>query len=234
MVSRNEILYSIFEVLRAHLADDEDIDVRQLESFIKDYRANFLKQRFDKNPFNIDSSCIQNTGVLSVIKEDSSSLLHTLPANLSGRYVMRTDKLVPTTVRRTGKVGTLLHIGSADKLDSSFSITDYETAIESGFGRFNRAEIFAFPYNGYIYFISKSDDFKTIYNVVIRGVFTDPEEVYNLNNTNLYTGNENYYTPRDLKRYIEASILKDKYGILINPPVDNVNDAVSNVEIQSK
>lgn len=230
MVSRNEIVYSIFEVLRAHLADDEDIDVRQLESFVKDYRADFLKQRFDKDPFNIDSSCIQNTGVLSVIKEDSSSL----SGSLSGKYLMRTTLAVPNTIRRTGRVGTLLHIGSADKIDTSFTITDYETAIESGYGRFNRDEIFAFPYNGYIYFYSRGDDFKTIYNVIVRGVFTDPEEVYNLDNTTLYTGDENYYTPRDLKRYIETSILKDKYGILINPPVDKINDAVNDIEPQSK
>ena len=227
MISRNKLTYEILEFLRSHLVDDEDIDIRQIESFVKDYRATFLKQRFDKDPFNIDSSCIQNIEGLEVIKEDSSSL----PGSLTHRYLLRTKLSIPDTIRRTGMIGTLIHIGSADKLDSSFTITNYTTAIESGFGRFNRDEIFTFPYNNYIYFYSRGDDFKTIYNVNIRGVFADPEEAYLTNKTDvIYTGDENYYTSDDLKGYIVNSIIKDKYGILINPPVDNKDDGMNNLE----
>ena len=230
MITRNKLVFEIFEILRSFIADDDDLDSRQLEEFVRDYRADFLKQRFDKDPFDIDASCIQNIEGLVVNKEDSSSL----SGSTSERYLMRTNLAIPNTVRRKGMTGSLLHIGSADKLDSSFTITNYATAIESGHGRFNRDEIFAFPYNGYIYLYSRGDDFKTIYHINIQGVFADPAEAYLVTNDGPYTGDENYYTPEDLKRYITTSILKDKYGILINPPVDEKIDADHNLEVDTQ
>jgi len=227
MVTRNELAYDILETLRAHLTDDEDIDIRQIESFVKDYRADFLKQRFDKNPFMIDASSIQILEDIDVTKVDSSCV----SGYTTGEYLMRTNITIPDTVRRKGKIGSLLHISSADKLGGSFTITNYGTAIESGHGRFNRDEIFAFPYDGYIYFFSRGDAFKLIYNVNIQGVFTDPAAAYAISaDTTVYTGNENYYTPRDLKRYIVNSILKDKYKIMVNQPVDNIDDGMHELE----
>jgi hypothetical protein len=221
MVTRNELTYELLEALRSHIGDDEDIDLRQLESFVKDYRAEFAKQRFDKNPFMIDNSFIQTLPALIVDKVDSSSL----SGSLSGRYLLKTRLAIPDTIRRNGYEGTILHVTSADKLDSSFTITDYAMAIEGGHGRFNRNEIFAFPYDGHIYLASKGDDFKTLYRINIRGVFTDPRAAYLIaNNTTVYTGDENYYTPEDLKKVIITSILRDKYGILLNPPKDSVDD----------
>lgn len=227
MVSRNEIVYDIFEQLRKHISDDDAIDVRQLEVWVKDYRAEMLKQRFDKNPFNIEDTFIQYLPELDVEKVDSSSVT----GLTSGRYLMKITKAIPATIRRKGYTGTLLHIGSSDKLNHSFTITDYATAIDSGNGRFNRDEIFAFPYNGYIYLYSKGDVTKTIYHVDIQGVFEDPKEAYLVTQaSSVYTGDENFYTSRDIKKAIVVSILKDKYGINVNPPVDNTDDGMHELE----
>lgn len=235
MVTRNELVYDIFESLRAHIGDDDDIDIRQLEVYVKDYRAEFLKQRFEKDPFAIDASVIQHTGVLSVEKVDSSLLPAGSGYQTSNKSILKTTLKVPNTIRRIGHIGTWTHIGSADLLDSSFTLKSYTDAIDSGHGRFNRDEVFVFLYNEYLYFISKGDTFKTIYNIVGSGVFSDPREAYLLaNNTTIYTGDENYYTPRDLKARIIASILKDKYGLVINPPVDNTDDGNHELEGSSQ
>lgn len=234
MVTRNLIVFDIFEQLRSHIGDDDDIDIRQIESWVKDYRADFLKQRFDRDPFEIDYSCIQYLENLAVEKVDSSSVRDIDTDAIlysSGRYLLKTVKSIPNTIKRNGNTGTLLHIGPADKLSYSFTITNHNTAISSGNGRFNREEIFAFPYNGYIYLYSKGDNFKTIYNINIQGVFEDPAEAYLVTaSSQLYSGNENYYTSQEIKGYIVKSILKDKYQININPPVDKTNDAVHELE----
>lgn len=228
MVTRNEIVFDIFEQLRAHIADDDDIDRRQIEAWVKDYRADFLKQRFDREPFNINEGCKQYLQSLSVEKVDSSSV----SGFTSGRYLMKTVKSIPNTIKRNGRVGTLTHIGSADKLNESFTIATYEKAIKSGNSRFNRDEIFAFPYNGYIYIYSKGDAYKTIYNIDIQGVFEDPQEAFMVTAASgyNYSGDENFYTPRDIKKYIVTTILQEKYGINVNPPADEDNDSIHKLE----
>jgi len=231
MVTRNKLVFDLLELLRSHVSDDEDIDIRQLESYVKDYRADFCMQRFNKNPFDIDNSFIQSLEGLALEKVDSSTIV----GAPSERYFMRTTKVIPNTVRRRGYEGTLLHIGPADKLDASFTITNYQTAISSGYGRFNSEEIFAFPYGGYIYLFSQGDYFKSLYYLNINGVFADPQAAYLVTAAStVYTGDENYYTPEDLKGYIVTSILRDKYGILLNPPVDKKDDGEHELESQTQ
>lgn len=228
MVTRNELIYDIFEQLRSHISDDDDLDRRQIEAWVKDYRVDFLKQRFDKDPFDITPTAIQYLFQQDIEKVDSSSV----SGFNSGRYLMKTVNTIPTTIKRNGYGHTFIHLGSSDKLNQSFTITSYYKAISSGNSRFNRNEIFAFPYNGYIYLYSKGDAFKTIYHIDIQGVFEDPQEAYMVTATSgyKYTGFENFYTPRDIKKYIVTSILKEKYEININPPADDNNDSNHTLE----
>ncbi len=229
MVTRNDIVYDIFETLRARIGDDDEIDERQLETFVKDYRAEFLRQRFNRDPFTIDFSLVQPIHNLEVEKVDSS----TIPEiGNTGKSLIKTKKTIPNTVRRHGYQGTLIHAGSPDIKGKSFTITDRRAAIEGGNGKFNRDEIFAFPYNNYLYMTSNGDAFKLIYYVNILGIFEDPEEAYIINQDSdyEYTGDENYYTTRDLKTFIVNSILKDKFNILVNQPLDRKDDGEHNLE----
>ena len=232
MVTRNEIVFDIFETLRGKIKDDDSIDPRQIAEFVKDYRADYLKQRFDRDPFEIDESTIQYLGdgtstVVQVTKVDSSSLSGT---NV-GKHLMRTTVAIPDTITRIGFPGTFTHIGPANKLDYSFTVVSYKTAINSGYGRFNSNEIFAFPYNGYIYLLSRNDDFKMLQYITIAGVFDDPEAAYMVGKTNyFYTGDENYYTSQYLKRYIVSTILKEKFNIIVNQPEDRKDDATHKLE----
>ena len=227
MVSLNEITYDIFETLRGQIVDDDNIDKRQIEGFIKDYRADFLKQRYEKDFFKIDENSTQELLNLPVEKVNSSTLSD---YSNEGSF-MKTVSTIPELVRGKGTNTLIAHIGVPNRLSLSFEITDYQTAISSGYGRFNRNEIFAFPLNGYMYFYSKGDDMKLIFNINLRGIFTDPYEVIILNSpSTIITGDENFYTPRDLKRYIVNSILKDKYNLIVNAPSDNTNDSTHNLE----
>lgn len=227
MVSLNEITFDVFETLRSHIVDDDDIDKRQIEGFVKDYRADFLKQKFDKTFYAIDSGCVQELKNLPVIKINAS----TLSSNPIDGWLMRTEDTIPEIVRSRGTNDLLTYISVPNRRTASFEITNYKTAILSGYGRFNRNTIFAFPLNGYIYFYSRGDSMKLLYFVNIRGVFTNPYEVLKVNNpTHIITGDEDFYTPRDLKRYIVNAILKDKYNLMVNPPVDNTNDDTHKLE----
>jgi len=230
MVTRNKLVYEILEHIREEIKDDEPVSIRQLEEYVKDYRADILKQRMERDPFSVDDSCIQTITGLNVIKVDSSNI----GGFSTNKYLMRTDSKVPSTIKRRGEVGSLLYIGNADMLGRSYSIKTYTSAIESGYGRFNYSEIFAFPYGDYIYLTSKSSDVKAIYHLTVRGVFSDPQEAYmadaNVPDDYIYTGDENYYTSQELKRYIIQSILQEKFNIIIDQPSDKVDDGVHNLE----
>lgn len=230
MVTRNKLVYEILEHIREEIKDDEPVSIRQLEEYVKDYRADILKQRMERDPFSVDDSCIQTITGLNVIKVDSSNI----GGFSTNKYLMRTDSKVPSTIKRRGEVGSLLYIGNADMLGRSYSIKTYTSAIESGYGRFNYSEIFAFPYGDCIYLTSKSSDVKAIYHLTVRGVFSDPQEAYmadaNVPDDYIYTGDENYYTSQELKRYIIQSILQEKFNIIIDQPSDKVDDGVHNLE----
>lgn len=227
MVTKNELIYDIFETLRGKIKDDDSIDPRQIAEYVKDYRADYLKQRFDRDPFEIDESTIQYLEGIAVSKVDSSSV----QGVASNKFLMRTTVAIPDTITRLGFPGTFTHIGPANKLDYSFTIVSYKTAINSGYGKFNSNEIFAFPLNGYIYLLSRNDDFKMIQYVNIAGVFDDPEAAYMTNKTSyVYTGDENYYTSQYLKRYIISTILKEKFNIMVNQPEDRKDDASHKLE----
>ena len=223
MVTRNDIVYEIFEILRARIGDDDEIDERQIESYVQDYRAEFLRQRFNKDPFSINYSLVQPIHNLEVEKVDSS----TIPEiGYTEKYLIKTKETLPNTIRRTGYEGAITYVGSPDIRGISFTVTDKQSAVENGHGKFNRDEIFAFMYNDYLYMVSRGDAFKLIYYVNVAGVFEDPEEAYLLNQDDDYdyTGDENYYTTRDLKTFIVGAILKEKFNILVNQPVDRIDN----------
>lgn len=227
MVTLNEMVYDVLETLRAHLVDDDDIDPRQIEAFVKDYRAQFLKQKIGRAVFGKDQSMVQYIPNLATEKVNASSI----PGVDHTNTLIRTVSDIPTTIPRMEYANSMLSISSPNKLAQSFTICSHDEAISSGYGRFNKDEIFAFPYDKQWYLYSRGENFKLIYTINMYGIFNDPQEVYELMGET-FTGDEDFYTPRDIKGLIVNTILRDKYKIIVNQPVDKEDNGQADLERQ--
>lgn len=223
-VTLNQIAYEIFEVIRGHISDDDDISVEQIKDMIHDTRARLLKQKFDKNPRVIDDAFVQSLGALEIEPVDSSAY----SSIKAGRYMYRTKLEVPPTIPRFNYHGTFTRIGPADRLATEYNLVSYNRALHSGHGRFNKDTIFCFLRDNKIYLISNSGAYhKGVQFIDVAGVFENPSQVakfLDVNNNSLYSDDARYPITRALKDDIVNLILREKFGIQANAPSDNVND----------
>jgi len=151
-VTLNQIAYEIFEAVRGHISDDDDISIEQIKDMVHDTRARLLKQKFDKNPRVIDNAFVQSLGALEIEPVDSSA--HS--SIKAGRYMYRIKLEIPQTIVRHNSEGTFTRIGPADKLAVEYNFLSYNRALYSGNGRFNKDMIFSFLRDSKIYIISNS------------------------------------------------------------------------------
>jgi len=223
-VTLHQIAYEIFEVVRGHISDDDDISVEQIKDMVHDTRARLLKQKFDKNPRVIDNAFVQSLGALEIEPVDSSA--H--GTIKSGRYMYRTKLEIPSTIPRFNYEGTFTRVGPADKLATEYNLVSYNRALYSGHGRFNKDIIFCFLRDNKIYLISSSGAYhKGVQFIDVAGVFENPSQVakfLDVANNSLYSDDARYPITRALKDDIVNLILKEKFGIQANAPSDNIND----------
>jgi len=223
-VTLNQIAYEIFEAVRGHISDDDDISIEQIKDMVHDTRARLLKQKFDKNPRVIDNAFVQSLGALEIEPVDSSA--HS--SIKAGRYMYRTKLEIPQTIVRHNSEGTFTRIGPADKLAVEYNFLSYNRALYSGNGRFNKDMIFSFLRDSKIYIISNSGLFhKGVQFIDVAGVFENPSQVakfLDVANNSLYSDDARYPISRTMKDDITNLILKEKFGIQANAPSDNVND----------
>lgn len=226
-VTLNQIAYEIFETVRGHISDDDDISIEQIKDMIHDTRARLLKQSFDKNARVIDNAFTQSLGALEIEPIDSS--LHSTLR--SGRYIYRTKLEIPSTIPRKNYEGTFVRIGPADQLGVEYNLVSYNRALHSGNGRFNKDMIFCFLRDNKIHLISSSGLFhKGVQFIDVIGVFENPSQVakfLDVGNNSLYSDDARYPISRTMKDDITNLILKEKFGIQANAPSDNVNDGTN-------
>lgn len=223
-VTLNQIAYEIFEAVRGHISDDDDISIEQIKDMIHDTRARLLEQKFERNARVIDNAFIQSLGALEIEPVDSSA--HS--SIRSGRYMYRTKLEIPQTVIRKNYEGTFTRVGPADKLAVEYNFVSYNRALHSGSGRFNKDMIFCFLRDNRMYLISNSGLFhKGVQFIDVAGVFENPSQVakfLDVGNNSLYSDDARYPVSRTMKDDIVNLILKEKFGIQANAQSDNVND----------
>lgn len=228
-VTLNQIAYSIFENVRGHISDDDDISLDQIKDMVHTTRARLLKQMFDRNPRVIDNSFTQSLGALEIEPVDSS--VHS--SIRSGRFVYRTKLEIPSTIPRKNYEGTFIRIGPADQLSIDYNLVSYHRALYSGNGRFNKDIVFCFLKDNKIHIISNSGLYhKGIQFIDVIGVFENPSQVAKFkdsNNDSLYSDDARYPITRALKDDIENLILKEKFAIQIKAPSDNLNDGTHQI-----
>lgn len=223
-VTLNQIAYGIFEMARIKLSDDDDISIDLIKDYVHSTRARLLEQKFNKNARVIEDAFIQSLGALEIEAIDSSA--HSIIK--SGRYMFRTKLEIPTTISRKNYEGTFTRIGPADQLGVEYNLVSYNRALFSGNGRYNKDMVFCFIRDSKLYLISNTGLIhKGIQFIDVAGVFENPSQVAmfkDLNGNSLYSDFEKYPVSRTMVDDIQNIVLKEKFGIKLNVPPDNLND----------
>lgn len=225
--SLNSIAYSLAEMYRANLKTTSDIDIRLFKNFVKQTRAQLLKQRFDANIGYIDSSLIQDLGPVAFASVDSSVDLN-IP---SGKYLMRSVNKIPLTISRNNSLGTFTHIGPSDFREAKWNLVTKERAVVSGNGKFNQNSVYVFLTEDYLYLLSKTNLEKYITKVNVRGVFVDPEQAYtfNINNASVPWTDDLYYPINSsIISDLENMILSTKFKFIMTQFDDKLSNGTDN------
>lgn len=229
--SLNNIAYSILNQLRPHLADDSDIDLREVKREIRKIRALLLRNEYNKTNRTIDDDVTQSLGCVELELTDAADCCNIQ----SDCTVVRTVLEIPDTIELHQKTA-ITRIGPVNKLDKSYLFIDYDRVPFFGNSRFNGKEIAAFLYSDRIYLISKDESIKFMKYVNIRGVFEDVEAVAKFKHCSgdaCYTDDDKYYLTDWMETYLKTMV-RDIFLVKLGQPVDNVNDNKDNTvrEIQ--
>lgn len=229
MLTLNSLVFDILEIIKSNkLNDDIDIDERQIINSINSQRALWVRNEYNKPGRSIDSDVIQNLQCVELEVVDASACPCDLPVDCS---MLRTKLVIPNTIELHHKPA-ITKVGPVDRLNDFYSFVPYEQVIYSGNGKFNSAGVFAFLYDGRMYFKVNKAKAKMLKYVNIMGVFEDPTEVsafVSCDGTTCFSRDGKYPLKSWMWPTMKEYILKE-YITAIQLPEDNTNDAASNEE----
>lgn len=226
MMTLNKLVFDILETVKSNkVNDDVDIDERQIENSINIQRALWIRNEYNKNGRVIDPDVIQNLQCVELEVVDRSACPCTIPVDCS---MLRTKQLIPVTIELHNKPA-ITKIGPVDRLDEFYSFVPYHQVIFSGNGKFNTEAVFAFAYDGRIYFKAKKAKSRMLKYVNIMGVFEDPSEVAAFtacDGTTCFSKDGKYPVKAWMWPMMKEYILKE-YITSMQMPEDNSNNAAS-------
>jgi len=236
-ISLNELTYRTFNIIRPQLSDDESIDISEIQYDVENARALLIKRNYGKKfKTQLPESIIQTVPKLEIESVNASNVYQEIP---SGNVLMKTKLKIPQLLEKSSGMPMVKRISASTILSSNFTIVTPQQSIYSGNGKFNSKNIFCFYENDYLYFITKRTLFKGVKYIDLYAVFAKPTDVNAFKNTNYSTDSSNVLYDANLPYNNESAypigqewefdlakiILKDKLGIEISQPIDDINDS---------
>lgn len=218
--SLNEIAYNILNNIReGRSSNNEYLSVDQIKFNVNYYRA-LLIRRDTERTNNSLQMFEQDLGIVDV------DLFDTAEDSVEESMVdaLRTTKKLPTPIRLKNKEA-FTFIGGMDKTGEAIPLTHANRSYWSQFRKYSKGQPEAYFRNGYLY-ITNADDMDVIN---VRGVFEDPEDVFDFKNEalSIYTGNEPYPISLDMLQRITQSLMNGEFRLLAGPndeTLDNLQE----------
>lgn len=212
--SLNQIASNIRNLLRGGRSSNDDLlSLEQIKFQIKYYRSLLIRRDQERN-MNRSSSFEQDLGHVAVSTIDSAED----DSISSGRTIVRTDDKIPAPIRLKNKEA-ITYIVSDDKVGTPIPLIDAHRTPWQEHNKYTQDKCFAFYRGGYLYIYNNV----TLDTVYIRGIFEDPEEVYNFtreNGLDLYDDNSPFPISNDMLQNITQSILSGEGKIVLGTPND--------------
>lgn len=211
-LSLNEIAYNVLNALRGGRSSNNDhISTDQIKFIIKYWRAIFIRRDQERN-FNRFKSFEQSIGLVPLTEES-------IDINV---YLYKTDVKIPTPVRL--KDGHAITYVSIDEKQIPF--IDFHRHEWSTYSKYTSKSSQAYYSDGYIYVKSHS----YIEETEIKGIFEDPEDVFDFvnssNDTAIYDSNSPFPMPLDMVDQIMSGILNGTLNIALQTQNDTTTDTL--------
>ena len=206
-----------------HVTDEDLLTDRLIEFWIVSQRATWIKRR-DSAYIKIDHSLAQ---VLTedIISVDRSMLPDRVPV---GYRILRTNRRLPKLINFASWDG-IITAGSVDLAGERFNHCEYNEAISSGNGRFNKSQIYSFIFDDYLFIVSRSlsSAWYLISQVGVTGIFENPRDLGNFIHVTgdaCWSLSQEYPISLDLWSYMKEQIKNINIDTLLKIPVDRTND----------
>lgn len=204
LVSLNTIIYDILNIIRgAQVSDDEPISERQIESWIHEYRAFFLKRDIDKGRLP-NPDYIQSINPVALEYDEGIE-----------RY--RTSIDIPNTIDFNNQIG-ITFVG--DIKGNQIQLLPEKRVNYQQYTKWTQDDTLAYLSSNRVYLYNP----KGLSNISIRGIFENPVEAFEAAGLD-FDYDTPYPLPATLVPLIKESILQKELNIEWQAPNDNVNNA---------
>lgn len=219
--SLRHIIYNIRTLIKDRHSDDLKFTDRNIAYWIKYLRVKLIRQDYEKGRDPSDN--ITQSISVDVESVDTGSSI----SQTTGEFQIKSKTKLPKFIS-TYHRDLMLTVGSA--IDESFNIIiqSKAKAIRNCKTKYGKKFPVAYLDNGYLYIIGCNF---YIENVVVSGVFEDPEEVEKFNNPD-YNEDDFYDKDYPLEGHmidmINNIIKTNELNLYFQLPEDKVNDAQTN------
>lgn len=210
----NKLAYDFIELYRANHKDTDSLSVRQVKDWIHSTRATLLKNRFDKNPFNIDESFIQSFGLVPMEA-----------LTIGNKDAVRSVSELPLTINRRGEGTTITRVSDTEYA-SNYEIVTKKRALNSGNMSFNSSEPYVFVHNDKLHIINLTLGDLTGDNIYVEGVAQNPEEVAIFIGAASFDSTYNYPIDLSMRNLMKNLIIKENFNFIVQQIEDKVSDSV--------
>lgn len=220
--SLNEIAYNILNTMRGGRSSQEEyLSIEQIKFAVKYYRSLFIRRDFARN-YNRYRMFEQDLGLVDVSLYDTAES----STEESLEQLLRTDSKIPTPIRMKNWEG-ITFVGGIDKAGKAIPLVGAQRSYWNQFNKYTANEPEAFYREGHVYLRNEKD----LDVINIRGVFEDPEKVFeftSFNDIDVYSGDEPFPISMDMLQNITQALIKGELSVAIqttnDTELDNLQD----------
>ena len=225
-VTLRSIATDVLLIVRgSKISRSETISLRQIESWIDEYRSLLIKQDMDKGKIP-NPDYIQEIDHLKLEAIDTAGTNMTINGISAENIILRTELEIPKTIDLNFKSG-FMYIGTVDGTEIQF-IPEGRSKWQS-FKKYTSNDSICFLRGGYLYIMNN----KPIEFISVRGIFEVPSEVGRfinpITNQPYFNLDSKYPIPINMVSTLKQMILKGELGITIQSPSDNQNETANKV-----
>lgn len=202
--------YYISELRHSLPSDYEHLDTRLLIRLINQFRAQYIKNEYNKNK-TIDPALAQEINF-----EVKPADISTVSFISTTDRILRSVRNIPEPIKISHR-DLVLTIRNAKLLDRNYNYVTKDEAIYSGNGKMNTKDIYGFIYNDDFYVKLKKENPKVALLTIIsmNAIWENPLDCIYFQ-TNDYTDPLDYEYPitDTIWGYIKANILRDGLQII--------------------
>jgi hypothetical protein len=228
-ISLRGITTDLLSVIRgSNVSQSETISLRQLETWVDQYRALLLKRDLDKGKFP-NPDYIQEIDYLQldIVDAAGSNLSSSNVLNLSsGEYILKSKLPLPNTIDLNFKSG-FMYIGTV--VGDELQFVPEGRSKWQKFKKYTMNDSICFLKNNYLYVLNN----ERLNYITVRGVFEVPSEVGRfvnpITNQPYFNIDTKYPIPINMIPELKQMILKGELGITVQAPSDTKNDGENEV-----